>query len=158
MGGNGLFGPVIAASLAGELEGLPYVNLSVSEVLLIADVSGEPVAVTTGAGEAKVPSKDGLRVPDDLMRVDVGLKGIKSIYKTALDGAESNRVAVKMPATASNFELSLVKFIFVMNFLKLTCMFLVGLDAVDTLQTGTGRHGGVEGGSWVSDWSESSES
>jgi hypothetical protein len=38
-------------------------------------------------------SKEGLRVPDARTRVDVGLKGIKSIYKTALDGEASNRVA-----------------------------------------------------------------
>ena len=121
VGVNGLFGPaVIAASLAGELEpGLPYVNLSVSEFLLIADVLGEPVAVTTGDGEAKVPSKEGLRVPDDWMRVDVGLKGIKSINKTALEGEASNRVAVAMPANPNNFKLVLVKVIFVMNFHKI---------------------------------------
>lgn len=148
----------MAKSLPGKLAEAPYVNLSVSEFLLIPEVLFPVVAVTTGFPVVEVPSKEGLRVPDAWIRVREGLRGIKSIYKTALDGAESNRVAVKMPATASNFELILVKFIFVMNFLKLTCIFLVGLDAVDTLQTGTGRHGGVEGGSWVSDWSESSES
>ena len=32
--------------------------------------------------------------------------------------------------------------------MKITCIYIVWLNAVDTLQTGTGRHGGVEGGSW----------
>jgi hypothetical protein len=57
-----------------------------------------------------VPSEEGLRLPDALMRVDVGLKGIKSIYIRALDGAASKRIAVAMPATPKseyvNFMLS----------------------------------------------------
>ena len=61
-------------------------------------------------GKLEVPSREGLRVPEAWMRVDVGLKGIKSIYRIALDGAASKRVDVAMPATASNFDL--VKFIF----------------------------------------------
>ena len=48
----------------------------------------------------------------------LGLKGIKSIYKTALDGAASNRVTVAITADPINFKLSLVRFIFVINFSK----------------------------------------
>ena len=100
--GKGLFGPVIAERLPGkDAEEVAYVNLSKSELLLIPDVLGETLEleVATGDGEPKAASKEGLRVPDDWMRVVVGLKGIKSIYKTALDGAASKRIAVAMPAT-----------------------------------------------------------
>ena len=86
-------------------------NLSVSEFLLIADVLAPDEAVATGDGALVVPSKKGLRVPEAWMRVDVGLKGIKSIYKTALDGAASNRVAAAMPAIPNNLTLILVNII-----------------------------------------------
>ena len=49
------------------------------------------------------------------MRVDVGLKGIKSIYIIALDGAASNRIAVAMPVTPKSeyvsFMLATFKFL-----------------------------------------------
>jgi hypothetical protein len=45
------------------------------------------------------PSEEGVRLPDALIRVRVGLKGIKSINKIALDGAASIRTAVAIPAT-----------------------------------------------------------
>ena len=80
---------------------------------MIPDVLVPDGLVCIGDGELEVPSREGLRVPEAWMRVDVGLKGIKSIYRIALDGAASNRVDVAMPATASNFDL--VKFIFVIN-------------------------------------------
>ena len=98
---NGLLGPVIGKSLADKDEAVPYVNLSRSEFLLILDVSVEDVSVevTIGAAAPEALSKEGLRVPDVWMRVDVELKGIKSIYRIALDGAASKRIAVAMPAT-----------------------------------------------------------
>jgi hypothetical protein len=74
------------------------VNLRESVALLIAEVL-PPLAAVDTAPTAKVPSKVGLMVPDDWMRVVVGLKGIKSIYIRALDGAASKRTAVVMPAT-----------------------------------------------------------
>ncbi len=62
-----------------------------------------------------VLSKDGLMVPDAWMRVRVELMGIKSIYKTALDGVASNRIAVAMPATPKSeyvsFMLATFKFL-----------------------------------------------
>ena len=80
---------------------------------MIPDVLVPDGLVCIGDGVLEVPSREGLRVPEAWMRVDVGPKGIKSIYRIALDGAASNRVDVAMPATASNFDL--VKFIFVIN-------------------------------------------
>ena len=77
-----------------------------------------PDAAVDTAPEAEVPSKVLSRLPDAWIRVCVGLKGIKSIYKIALDGAASNKVAVAMPATASNFKPVVVMFIFVMNSMK----------------------------------------
>ena len=58
--------------------------------------AAKPVCEVT---EVLAPSEEGLRLPDALMRVDVGLKGIKSIYKIALEGAASIRTAVAIPAT-----------------------------------------------------------
>ena len=49
---------------------------------------------------------EGLMVPEALMRVFVGLKGMKSRYKTALDGVASKRIAVAMPATPKSEEVS----------------------------------------------------
>ena len=66
---------------------------------MIPDVLAPVVEVTTLFVPLGVPSKKGLRVPDALMRVDVGLTGIKSMYRIALDGAASKRIAVVMPAT-----------------------------------------------------------
>ncbi len=66
---------------------------------MIPDVLVEDGSVANGDGALEEPSKEGLRVPDAWMRVDVGLKGIKSINKTALDGVASKRIAVAMPAT-----------------------------------------------------------
>ncbi len=76
-------------------------NLRESVALLIAEVLALLAAVDT-APAAKVPSKVGLMVPDAWMRVDVGLKGIKSIYIIALGCAASKRIAVVMPATPKN--------------------------------------------------------
>ena len=80
-------------------------NLSVSEFLLIADVSAPDEAVATGDGALVVPSKKGLRVPEAWMRVDVGLKGIKSIYKIALDGAASTRATVAIRVAPQSLRL-----------------------------------------------------
>jgi len=55
---------------------------------------------------------EGLMVPDALMRVLVGLKGMKSMYKTALDGAASKRIAVAMPAAPKSEEVSFMLKIF----------------------------------------------
>ena len=108
--------PVIAKTLPGKLAVEPYVNLRVSELLLIPDVLFPVWAVATGFPAVGVPSKEGVREPDAWMRVDVGLKGIKSIYKTALDGAASNRVAIAIAAAPQSFILNLVNFIFLKNF------------------------------------------
>ena len=43
-----------------------------------------PVVLVATFPALGVPSKEGLRVPDAWMRVDVGLAGIKSIYIIAL--------------------------------------------------------------------------
>ena len=83
---------------------------------MIPDVLVEDGAVANGDGALEEPSKEGLRVPDAWMRVDVGLKGIKSINKTAFDGAASKKVAVAMPATPNDLTMILVKFILIMNF------------------------------------------
>ena len=107
-----MFGPVIAKRLPGEFAVEPYVNLSVSEFLLIPDVLLPDWAVATGFPPVGVPSKEGVREPDAWMRVDVGLKGIKSIYKTALDGAASNRVAIAITVDPQSFALIVVNFIF----------------------------------------------
>ena len=56
--------------------------------------AAKPVCEVT---EVLAPSEEGLRLPDALMRVDDGLKGIKSIYKIALEGAASKRTAVARP-------------------------------------------------------------
>jgi hypothetical protein len=77
------------------------VNLRESVALLIAEVL-PPLGAVDTVPAAKVPSKVGLMVPDAWMRVDVGLKGIKSIYTRAFDGAASKRIAVAMPATPKN--------------------------------------------------------
>jgi hypothetical protein len=53
-----------------------------------------------------------LRLPDAWIRVCVGLKGIKSIYKTALDGAASNRVAKAIAVAPQILGLMLMNFIF----------------------------------------------
>jgi hypothetical protein len=107
-----LFGPVIAKRLPGEFSVEPYVNLSVSEFLLIPDVLLSDWAVATGFPPVGVPSKEGVREPDAWMRVDVGLKGIKSIYKTALDGAASNRVATAIAVAPQILGLILMNFNF----------------------------------------------
>ena len=93
-------------------------NLSRSAPLLIPDelTPDGPEVNNVLDGELEAASKEGLRVPDARPRVDVGLKGIKSIYKIALDGAASNKVAVAIPATPNIFKLILVKSIFVVNF------------------------------------------
>ena len=92
---------------------------------MIPDVLVPDGLVCIGDGELEVPSREGLRVPEAWMRVDVGLKGIKSIYRIALDGAASKRVAVAMPANPNNLKLILVKFIFVINhpiiYMHLSC-------------------------------------
>ena len=87
-------------------------NLSVSEVLLIRDVVAPDELVKIDNGVLELPSKEGLMVPDAWIRVCVGLKGIKSIYKTALDGAASNRVANAIAVAPQNLELILLNFIF----------------------------------------------
>jgi hypothetical protein len=66
---------------------------------VIPDVLAPDVLVCIGDGKLEVPSREGLRVPEAWMRVDDGLKGIKSIYTRAFDGAASKRIAVAMPAT-----------------------------------------------------------
>ena len=86
-------------------------NLSVSEFLLIPDVLLPDWAVATGFPPVGVPSKEGVREPDAWMRVDVGLKGIKSIYKTALDGPASNRVANAIAVAPQILGLILMNFI-----------------------------------------------
>jgi hypothetical protein len=83
--------------------------------LFIAEVLPPLGAVDTAPAE-EVPSKDGLMVPDALIRVCVGFKGIKSINKLALDGAASKRIAVAIPATPNKFALILeVKFILIID-------------------------------------------
>jgi hypothetical protein len=47
-----------------------------------------------------------------LICVCVGLKGIKSICKTALDGAASNRVAKATTVTPQSFALIMMNFTF----------------------------------------------
>jgi hypothetical protein len=95
----------MSKSLPGEFAVAPYVNLSVSEFVLIPEVIAPVVAVATGFPVVEVPSKKGLRVPDAWIRVWVGLRGIKSIIKLALDGEASNRVAVAMPTNPNNLKL-----------------------------------------------------
>ena len=80
-------------------------NLSRSVPLLIPDelAPDGPEVNNVLLGAIEAASKEGLRVPDARTRVDVGLKGIKSIYRIALDGAASKRIAVAiMPATPKN--------------------------------------------------------
>ena len=75
-------------------------NLRVSIALLNWEALA-PVPVDTVAVVGLVASKEGLMVPDALMRVcdELAGEGIKSIYKTALDGAASKRTVAAMPAT-----------------------------------------------------------
>jgi hypothetical protein len=84
------------------------VSLRESEVKLIAEVLPPDGAVVTDPtiGAGLVARLNGLMVPDALMRVFVGLKGIKSRYKTALDGVASKRIAVAMLATPKSEEVS----------------------------------------------------
>lgn len=60
----------------------------------------------------EVPSKVLSRLPEALICVCVGLKGIKSICKTALDGAASNRVAKATTVTPQSFALIMMNFTF----------------------------------------------
>ena len=87
-------------------------NLSVSVVLLIRDVVATDELVIIGNGVLELPSKEGLMVPDAWIRVCVGLKGIKSIYKTALDGEASNRVAKAIAVAPQISKVILLNFIF----------------------------------------------
>jgi hypothetical protein len=91
-------------------------NLSSSTFVLILEELGGFGARAIEPELEGVPSKEGLMVPDAWIRVCVGLKGIKSINKTAFDGAASKKVAVAMPATPNDLTMILVKFILIMNF------------------------------------------
>ena len=72
---------------------------------MIPDVVAPDGSVCIGDGELEVPSREGLRVPEAWMRVDVGLKGIKSIYKIALDGAASTRATVAIRVAPQSLRL-----------------------------------------------------
>jgi hypothetical protein len=86
-------------------------------VLILEELGG--VGARAIEPELEVPSKEGLMVPDAWIRVCVGLKGIKSINKTAFDGAASNKVAVAIPATPNDVTVILVRLMLIMNFKKI---------------------------------------
>ena len=98
---------------------------------MVLDELGE-VGERATLAAAEVPSKEGIMVQDALMRVCVGVKGIKSIDKTALEGVAFKRVNVAMPAAAKKLKQ-------VGSFMS-TSIFqhrALWQDAVDAVQTGT---------------------